>query len=81
MSFSKGGIKAFKRVMEDYSRKSGKDQSVSKQQIDVEIEKNNQRIQNAQQLMLDGQLEPSDYKEIKNRFEKLSQNSIRRKGI
>lgn len=67
--------------MEDYSRKSGKDQSVSKQQIDVEIEKNNQRIQNAQQLMLDGQLEPSDYKEIKNRFEKLSQNSIRRKGI
>ncbi len=32
---------------------------------------NKQRIQNAQQLMLDGQLEPSDYKEIKNRFERI----------
>lgn len=39
-------------------------------QLDAEIEKNQQRIQNAQQLMLDGQIEPSDYREIKNRFEK-----------
>lgn len=71
VSFSKGGIKVFKKILTDYSKKSNKDQSVSKEQIDAEIEKNRQRIENAQQLMLDGQLEPSDYKEIKNRFEKV----------
>ena len=70
ISFSKGGIKVFRKILTDYSKKTGKDQSVSRQQLDSEIEKNLQRIQNAQQLMLDGQLEPSDYREIKNRFEK-----------
>lgn len=70
ISFSKGGIKVFRKILTDYSKKTGKDQSVSKQQLDTEIEKNQQRIQNAQQLMLDWQLEPSDYRDIKNRFEK-----------
>ena len=54
-----------------YAKKSNKNQSVSKEQIEAEIDKNQQRIQNAQQLMLDGQLKPSDYKEIKNRFERI----------
>jgi site-specific DNA recombinase len=71
ISFSKGGIKVFKKILIDYTKKSNKSQSVSKEQIDAEIDKNQQRIQNAQQLMLDGQLEPSDYKEIKNRFERI----------
>ncbi len=69
ISFSKGGIKVFRKIVTDYSKKIGKDLSFSNQQIDVEIKKNQQRIQNAQQLMLDGQLEPSDYRDIKNRFE------------
>ena len=71
VAFSKGGIKVFKKILVDYTKKSNKNQSVSKEQIDAEIDKNQQRIQNAQQLMLDGQLEPSDYKEIKNRFERI----------
>ena len=64
-------LKIFKKILIDYTKKSNKNQSVSKEQIDAEIDKNQQRIQNAQQLMLDGQLEPSDYKEIKNRFERI----------
>lgn len=39
------------------------------QKLKVEIEKNQERLSNAQQLLLDGTLEPGDYKTIKNRYE------------
>ena len=71
ISFSRGGIKVFRKVLMDYSKRTGQHQSVSRQQIDTEIEKNQQRIQNAQQLMLDSQLEPADYREMKSRFDRI----------
>ena len=77
---AKAVLKCSGKIVTDYSKKTGKDQSVSKQQIDVEIEKNQQRIQNAQQLMLDGQLEPSDYRDIKSRFEKTVMELEKRNG-
>jgi len=52
----------------DYSKRTGQHQSVSRQKIDIEIEKNQQRIQNAQQLILDGQLESADCREMNSRF-------------
>jgi hypothetical protein len=76
----KAALKYSEKYLTDYSKKTGKDQSVSRQQIDTEIEKNQQRIKNAQQLMLDGQLEPSDYRDIKNRFEKTVMELEKRKG-
>ena len=39
--------------------------------IGTEILRHKERIDNAQQLMLDGQLEPQDYRDVKNRYTKL----------
>lgn len=64
-----GGIKAFIGVMNNYGKQVGKDQFETIAQIEQEIEKNAKRIENAQQLMLDGQLDPGDYREIKKRYE------------
>ncbi|MBB1285924.1 recombinase family protein [Flavisolibacter sp. BT320] len=41
------------------------------QKLRAELQKNRERLTNAQQLLLDGTLEPSDYKEIKSRYEPL----------
>ncbi|MEO6426420.1 MAG: hypothetical protein ABIP40_13470 [Bacteroidia bacterium] len=34
-----------------------------------ELEKQKQRLQNARSLMLDGEIKPDDYKEMKNEIE------------
>ncbi len=39
--------------------------------VGTEILRHKERIDNAQQLMLDGQLEPQDYRDVKNRYAKL----------
>lgn len=41
------------------------------QKLKAEIRKNKDRLDNAQQLLLDGTLDPADYKAIKNRYEPL----------
>jgi DNA invertase Pin-like site-specific DNA recombinase len=79
-SDSYGGIDAFIAAMRDHARQVGNDESSAIAQIDKEIEKNAGRIQNAQQLMLDGQLEASDYKDIKKRYEPIIDQLIRKKA-
>jgi len=37
-------------------------------ELQAEIDKNRLRIANAQQLMLDGKLSATDYREVKNRY-------------
>jgi site-specific DNA recombinase len=47
-----------------------------------EIEKNKERLNNAQQLLLDGTLDPADYKTIKNRYEPIiNQQESRMRGL
>ena len=55
--------------MEKAFKENGEDKSKALYHIKVEIEKNRDRINNAQQMMLDGQLDASDYKDVKKRYE------------
>ncbi len=80
ISNSKGGIRAFKKILHDYALKQNKNQSTSKELLNAEIEKNQQRIQNAQQMMVDGELPLSEYKEIRSRFEKVIADLNRKKS-
>ena len=57
----------------NHTKQSGKDKSKTIRDLQAEIEKNRQRISNAQQLMLDGELPAADYREIKNRYEPVIQ--------
>ncbi len=62
-------ITLFKKTMEKYFVENGKDRTKEINHIKIEIEKHRERINNAQQLMLDGQLDAKDYKQIKDRYE------------
>ncbi len=50
---------------------------VSQKEIQAEIEKNRERLNNAQQMMLDGELSPEDYKAIKRRYEPIIDGLVR----
>lgn len=61
------------RALEHFSnmlfKNGGQNSEQEMQRLKAEIQKNKDRVQNAQQLLLDGTLESSGYKEIKNRYE------------
>ena len=63
------------KVLEQFSacfyKNGGQSAEQETEKLKVEIQKNKERLTNAQQLLLDGTLEPGDYKEIKNRYEPL----------
>ncbi len=69
ISANEESILLFEEVIKDHSKQSGKDKSKAIRDLQAEIEKNRQRISNAQQLMLDDELPFADYREIKNRYE------------
>ncbi len=48
--------------------------------IDEEVKRNNQRLQNAQHLMLDAEINSKDYKEIKAKLDKANDELIRKKA-
>jgi site-specific DNA recombinase len=62
-------IDLFEEIMMDYAKQAGSDKSTALKQLKDETAKNQTRINQAQQLLLDGSLEPDDYKEIKTRYE------------
>lgn len=51
-----------------FKSKSGEN-GANKQALQVEIDKNKERLNKAQQMMLDGEMEMADYKEIKRNIE------------
>jgi site-specific DNA recombinase len=69
ISANEQSINLFATVMKDYCKQMGKYKNTDDKQITDAIDKNKLRISNAQQLMVDGELSPTDYKEIKNRYE------------
>jgi site-specific DNA recombinase len=48
---------------------NSENKAINQHQIQGEIQKNRERLNNAQQMMLDGAISPEDYKEIKKRYE------------
>lgn len=65
----KEAINLYKIILENALKKQSKDSVTDKQNIEIEINKHQQRINNAQQLMLDGEMQMEEYKNIKQRYE------------
>jgi site-specific DNA recombinase len=69
ISATKESLQLYQMILEKELKKSGNDNSEEKKKINSEIQKNQERIDKAEQLMLDGQLEMSEYKAIKDKYE------------
>ena len=69
ISANKQSVILFQEIMKDYCKQVNKDKNSLTKEICEAIEKNRLRIHNTRQLMLDGELSATDYKEIKNRYE------------
>lgn len=67
---NKNVVALMAKSIEKQFKCNGKDNTKELKQINDEIEKNRTRINNAQQLMLDGQLDAKDYREIRERYER-----------
>ncbi len=69
ISAKKEALKCYRIILEKELRKSSKENTGDKQRILAEINKNIERIDHAQKLMLDGQLDITEYRSIKRKFE------------
>ncbi|WP_343693658.1 hypothetical protein [Chitinophaga sp.] len=67
-----GKLREIEEALLNY-QKSCKDRNKAKGELRTEINMNKQRIANAQQLMVDGELPAADYRKIKNRYEAVIQ--------
>lgn len=69
ISAKKESLKLYRTILEKELKKSSKENTGDKQKILAEINKNIERIDHAQKLMLDGQLDITEYRSIKQKFE------------
>lgn len=60
---------AYSVIVKDVFRKKGDGKTNDHKQIEAEIQKNRDRINKAQQMMLDGLITSAEYREIKGRYE------------
>ncbi len=65
LQFKKGVQDMYDQVLQDVFKSKNSQKSMSKQSLELEIEKNKERLNRAQQMMLDGEMDMVDYKEIK----------------
>ena len=77
---NKQSIQLFKHEYLDLLLTGGKEVKEMQDKVRVEVLKNKERLSNAQQLLLDGSLDPNDYKEIKNRYEPIIRDLESRLG-
>lgn len=69
ISAKKEALKFYRTILEKELRKSSQENTGDKQKIIAEINRNIERIDHAQKLMLDGQLDITEYRTIKQKFE------------
>jgi site-specific DNA recombinase len=62
-------INLFEAVIKDYAKQTNRQKQDSTKFMKEEIEKHRIRINNAQQMMVDGDLSAAEYREIKYRYE------------
>ncbi len=67
-------------VIVEYFQSKAKNERTELLKIDEEIKRNNQRLQNAQHLMLDAEISANDYKEIKVKLTTVNDDLIRKKA-
>ena len=70
----------YEEVLKSIFSANEKSQKTSITSIEEEILKNQERINNAQELMLDGNIDATEYKTIKTRFEELNAKLKREKN-
>ena len=68
ISVKREAINLYKIILEKELKKNSKECVSDKEKFVAEIRKNRERINNAQQLMLDGELSMAEYQTIKNRY-------------
>ena len=64
-----GVVRSFREGLENYLKLSETNKTDQKEKLLVEIEKSKSRITNARRLMLDKEIDASEYREIKNEYE------------
>lgn len=67
--FKAGVHEMYDMILQDVFKSKSGEKNATKQALQVEIDKNKERLNKAQQMMLDGEMEMSDYKEIKRNIE------------
>lgn len=67
--FKAGIQELYQSIVKSVFTSNSEHKALTQNQIQAEIHKNRERINNAQQMMLDGALSPEEYKEIKKRYE------------
>ena len=75
ISTKKEPLKLYQIILEKELKKGNRETSEDKQKVNIEMKKNQQRIHNAEKLMLDGQLDITEYRSIKNKYESLIKES------
>lgn len=71
ITFDQAAEKLYHEITKEVFKSKAEGKSASKGQIQAEIQKNKERINNAQQMMLDGQITAEEYREVKKRYEPL----------
>jgi site-specific DNA recombinase len=69
ISANRQSIELFRIIMGEQYKELNKEKAVSMKEINTEAVKLRQRITNMQELLADGKIDPSDYRDIKSRTE------------
>lgn len=69
ISANRQSIELFRIIMGEQYKELNKEKAVNMKEINTEVVKLRQRITNMQELLADGKIDPSDYREIKSRTE------------
>lgn len=67
--FKAGVQQIYDYIIDNYFKSKSGEKNANKQALQLEIEKNKERLNRAKQMMLDGEMEMGDYKEIKRNLE------------
>ena len=78
ISSNKKLLETIKHITTDKYKRENKDQSIEVDKVEREIETSRKRLENAQILMLDGELDASDYRSIKAKIEPEIERLVRK---
>jgi site-specific DNA recombinase len=67
----------YREIMADIFNTNSDEKHFSQKQLQDEIQRNRERVNSAQQMMLDGSISPQDYKEIKARYDPIIDRLVR----
>lgn len=70
----------YQQILKSYFGESNDDRLVNIQKIQQDIEKNKARTNKAMQMMLDGEIDSSEYKAIKSRYDEINTTLIRQRA-